>query len=238
MVPADSLTPRVCASLMKISEHVTMTAEQINTLRAQIKTLQSDLGIANLILTEQATMLDVDKLTNVGTRRGFENEIQRLVARRSRAEKTFPEATVVMFDLDKFKEINSEFSHIGGDTALQKAADTVRKSLREGDYLARWGGDEFVAIMYDVKAEQGDKIAAKIAQSVKELQVCHKTLAGEDKLMPLSITCATHALTKKDKPESIVADLSAQVLQKKADSGLTMVEEYRRASAQHNNRAH
>jgi diguanylate cyclase (GGDEF)-like protein len=61
--------------------------------------------------------------------------------------------TVAFFDLDHFKSINDSYGHEAGDKALQTLVESLRATLRRGDILARWGGEEFVAILPDMPAD-------------------------------------------------------------------------------------
>lgn len=61
--------------------------------------------------------------------------------------------TVAFFDLDHFKSINDTYGHEAGDKALQALVDSLRGTLRRGDILVRWGGEEFIAVLPDMPAE-------------------------------------------------------------------------------------
>ena len=83
----------------------------------------------------------VDNLTNVNNRRGFDEYIQSITKSANRKAYAF-----VMIDMDKFKDINDQFGHVQGDNALRDAAEILRSSVRRRDFVARYGGDEFVVI--------------------------------------------------------------------------------------------
>jgi diguanylate cyclase (GGDEF)-like protein len=85
-----------------------------------------------------------DNMTGCFSRHSGEEllELQFILATRSNSP-----LTVAFIDLDKFKSVNDSFGHDAGDKVLINAATTVRKQLRTGDMLARWGGEEFILIM-------------------------------------------------------------------------------------------
>jgi diguanylate cyclase (GGDEF)-like protein len=105
----------------------------------------------------------LDDLTRISNRRGFitlaENSLK-ICARQD-----IP-ASLVYFDLNKFKNINDEFGHAEGDRALRVFAEQMRLSFRESDVYARLGGDEFVALLTDTSMEQAVDIIAKFRHSL------------------------------------------------------------------------
>lgn len=100
-----------------------------------------------------------DVLTGLYNRRYYEMEVKRLDE-----EKSLP-ISVIMADVNGLKLINDAFGHQLGDQLLQKAANCIRGACRTNDVLARWGGDEFVALLPNTTYED----AAKIVDQIKEL---------------------------------------------------------------------
>jgi len=92
----------------------------------------------------------------------------------SRAKRNKMVIAVMFFDVDYFKEINDNYGHDIGDLLLQQFAQRLRHSLRESDSLARWGGDEFVAILPDISS-QDDLIIIldRILQAIRTPFLCN-----------------------------------------------------------------
>ena len=67
--------------------------------------------------------------------------------------------TLAVVDLDRFKLLNDRYGHQVGDTCLRHLADTCTRNIREGDWLARWGGDEFVLALWE---EEGERPASVV----------------------------------------------------------------------------
>jgi diguanylate cyclase (GGDEF)-like protein len=104
------------------------------------------------------TAARTDSLTGIANRRGFLE--QTAVARRA-ATGNQPTA-VLLFDLDHFKTINDQYGHAVGDLTLQTFADTARAHVTEGGLVGRWGGDEFVAVLYDTPRDRAMTVAERI----------------------------------------------------------------------------
>jgi diguanylate cyclase (GGDEF)-like protein len=93
-----------------------------------------------------------DPLTRCFSRMSIEEllELQFILSSRNQAP-----LTIAFIDLDKFKSINDTYGHEAGDKALNTAAATMRRHLRNGDMLGRWGGEEFILILPNTTIEQG-----------------------------------------------------------------------------------
>ncbi|MDA8095383.1 MAG: bifunctional diguanylate cyclase/phosphodiesterase [Betaproteobacteria bacterium] len=109
-----------------------------------------------------------DPLTDLYNRRVFWELFEYEVARASRQGYSF---ALLVLDLDNFKLINDGFGHRVGDRFLQSFAEAVRKALRPGDLLGRYGGDEFVILLPDVVQDTAAAIARRILESVSGMQV-------------------------------------------------------------------
>ena len=84
-----------------------------------------------------------DPLTGILNRRGFERELERIIADGTRA-------ALIYLDLDDFKSINDRNGHAAGDAVLRQVATTLCRNLRASDSVARLGGDEFAVLLYNM----------------------------------------------------------------------------------------
>jgi diguanylate cyclase (GGDEF)-like protein len=100
-----------------------------------------------------------DPLTGVANRRGF---LEQTALSRRAATGTRPTA-VLLFDLDHFKSINDQYGHAVGDRTLQIFADVAKAHIGTAGMVGRWGGDEFVAVLYNTTCE----IAATVAERIQ-----------------------------------------------------------------------
>lgn len=110
------------------------------------------------------TMAYSDPLTGLPNRRMFTDEIRRMAAQAQRDGVPF---TLLLIDLDHFKEINDTFGHDAGDALLVEAADRLRHAVRQGDRVARLGGDEFAVLLAPCgDTTVGDMICQRIADDM------------------------------------------------------------------------
>lgn len=106
----------------------------------------------------------IDQLTGLANRRAFDEWLAEEF-RRSRSDNR-PLSLVIM-DLDHFKRINDEYSHLVGDEVMRVVADVLRKHVRAGDQAARWGGEEFTLTFHDIDVEQAARISERIRESIE-----------------------------------------------------------------------
>lgn len=135
---------------------------------------------ATLELRQQAT---TDPLTQVGNRRGGQPTLERLYRNRRRANG----CAVILADIDHFKVVNDTWGHNAGDLVLAGVAERLAGSLRHGDLLLRWGGEEFLIILPNTDIAQARTSAQRLRQAVADSAFS----IGETELpITLSLGCA------------------------------------------------
>lgn len=113
-------------------------------------------------------MSTVDALTGLYNRTYFFSALEREIARGDRSGRAF---CLIMLDLDDLKSVNDRFGHIAGDQVLRIVSDTIRSGVRKIDVAARYGGDEFVALLPETDPTGGWVLAEKIRLTVAEQAV-------------------------------------------------------------------
>ncbi|KPW13767.1 Diguanylate cye [Pseudomonas syringae pv. atrofaciens] len=104
-----------------------------------------------------------DSLTNLYTRRRVLHRIRELEARRQGLS-----ASLILLDIDHFKQINDIHGHETGDVVLQRVAEIIGSSVRSSDMAARWGGEEFLVLMPDTMPEDALRAAERIWRRIAE----------------------------------------------------------------------
>jgi diguanylate cyclase (GGDEF)-like protein len=126
-----------------------------------VHTAQSTLVSLHLLAEAEKTSM-TDGLTGLYNRRSLESLMQREVAL---AERHSHALSLVMIDMDRFKEVNDSHGHAAGDHMLRSFADCVRMTLRRTDLAFRYGGDEFVIALPQTTVAQAQQVVSKLRQA-------------------------------------------------------------------------
>ncbi|MCG7199758.1 diguanylate cyclase [Marinobacter pelagius] len=164
---------------------------EITRLNELLKAEQAALAQANEQLSHAASH---DSLTALWNRYRTEEELDRELAKSRRHGLPF---SVLLLDVDHFKQINDSWGHAAGDEVLREVARRVTSVLRQGDHLGRWGGEEFVILANGADRRDGVILAERIRHTVSEVAV-----PGVETSITASIGVATWR--PEDKRKTIV----------------------------------
>ena len=114
--------------------------------------------------SELARLATIDSLTNINNRRLFDERIRESVAMRKRHHEI---SSLIVIDIDFFKEINDTFGHVKGDEVLFKLANLLRTRLREGDSVFRIGGEEFAILLKTTNVADAVNLAEELRTQVE-----------------------------------------------------------------------
>jgi diguanylate cyclase (GGDEF)-like protein len=120
-------------------------------------------------LTDVATH---DGLTRLLNRAAFEDQVRRVWQQAQRDRQTL---SVVMIDLDDFKAYNDRYGHLAGDDCLRRVCAALRDVARRRplDFVARYGGEELIAVLYGADRGYAENIACNLLMAVRELRIPH-----------------------------------------------------------------
>jgi diguanylate cyclase (GGDEF)-like protein len=111
----------------------------------------------------------IDPLTKVSNRRGFEGRLNEEWGRSLR-ENTF--TSILIMDIDKFKTYNDTYGHQQGDVALKAFAEVASGSImRSCDFIARWGGEEFVILLPGSGADGAAEVAERVRKNIEATKI-------------------------------------------------------------------
>ncbi len=139
-------------------------------LRAEVGRLTGELARAEARIAELEARADVDPLVEVLNRRGFERELNRLLAYVSRYG---GEAALLFIDLDGFKSVNDAHGHAVGDALLKAVAGALSGHVRASDVVGRLGGDEFGVLMWNIGAPQALAKARELEAEIAATALAH-----------------------------------------------------------------
>lgn len=110
-------------------------------------------------------MATTDPLTGLYNRQVFDASLTQAI---ERARRNGTDLSLVLIDLDRFKEANDRFGHLNGDRVLRAMTDLLRKSVRRSDVVARWGGEEFTILMEECGEEEAVKTAEELRKRIAD----------------------------------------------------------------------
>jgi diguanylate cyclase (GGDEF)-like protein len=135
------------------------------TMMACIWTTRVRMQRADLMQEEEHAKRQarLDPLTGLGNRRAFDERLDRAI---DHARLHSEPLTVIVSDLDDFKEINDSYGHLNGDELLRAAAEAMLAAVRDNDACYRWGGDEFAVLLPGIEQDVAEKVAERVSASV------------------------------------------------------------------------
>lgn len=171
--------------IAKTSDHVEFLAR----VRAHVKLAQTiqELEQSRRYLKEQA---DTDPLTKLANRRSFFSASSSSLAQMKRQNEHF---SIIIMDIDHFKRINDTYGHQAGDVVLQQLAMVLSTALREGDILARIGGEEFVVASPYTNRLAAIVLSERLRKAIESSEFMH----GDNRI-PVTISLGIASMTKSD----------------------------------------
>lgn len=169
-----------------------------------IERQKEELSRANEMLAESNQMLQrlsyLDALTDVPNRRYFDEVLGREYKRAARTKTTL---SLIMADIDHFKDFNDTYGHQEGDKCLVEVAAAISSRLkRPGDIAARYGGEEFAAVLPRTSPEDAFRLAEEMRRAVTDLGLSHEGSAFEK--VTISLGVAWHDPPQEDGVEGLI----------------------------------
>ncbi|WP_027720702.1 sensor domain-containing diguanylate cyclase [Maridesulfovibrio zosterae] len=150
--------------VMLCDKNIRLAKDQVSTLNAAVNHLSLALNNA-LMFTKIKTRADRDGLTRVFNRRSFD---ERLVEEFKRHQRLNTDLSLLMIDLDHFKNINDTYGHLAGDMVLERVARLFESTFRSTDFIARYGGEEFVILLPHTKEADAEMLAERVRVKIEK----------------------------------------------------------------------
>ncbi len=141
--------------------------DQAGELWGAIESLQ-DLSEHKALEAKLSELATMDGLTGVYNRQFLEKRLQEEIAK---ARRYRDHLSMILLDIDQFKEVNDRYGHLVGDQVLKKTAEIIKSCLRTTDVVARFGGDEFVVILPRTDMEQLAFVRERLVVTLRNLSV-------------------------------------------------------------------
>jgi diguanylate cyclase (GGDEF)-like protein len=149
--------------------------QRVRNLVRQSHLLKHQLGELQQANQDLKLLANLDSLTKLSNRRGFDDYLQKEWDRMQRIKAPL---SLIMCDVDFFKNYNDRYLHPNGDKCLVKVAMSMRSTVRRsGDLVARYGGEEFAVVLPNTDALGAVSVAENIRSAIKQLQITHEASA-------------------------------------------------------------
>ncbi len=181
-------------------------------LQQHFKNVISTLQDKNRILEEQSSR---DPLTGIYNRRVFKERIEMEFERFVRYKTGF---SLLFFDVDHFKQVNDTYGHEAGDRALKGIAQSTRSVLRKSDVFARFGGEEFVVILFETDIDHALVVAEKLRDLIENAEFMY-----EGRRVPITISIGVTESRESDADSESVIKRSDSLLYRAKELGRNRV---------------
>ncbi|MDB2562220.1 GGDEF domain-containing protein [Sulfurimonas sp.] len=191
--------------------------EKFNVIQSH---MTDEIKKANEIITKLSSQVatlekesNLDSLTKVFNRRALSTYLSNVCA-----NKGIPyELHLIMLDIDDFKIINDTYGHVAGDKILIFIANILKKTLRDGDKIFRFGGEEFVLVLNRIDAEHCNKILLRILELVSKNKLLYQGSS-----INVTISIGSTVFIHEDSPDSLLARADKALYSAKKDGKNTI----------------
>jgi diguanylate cyclase (GGDEF)-like protein len=173
------------------SANASVMQEEIEKIKKEIAQLQT---LTRFLESE----LLVDSQTGIFNRRAFERRLNEEMQRFKNSKQAF---SVILFDIDQFRTITHNFGYTAANACLAQIGRKIKTSLRNKDYIARYGNDEFIILLPDTEDKEACEACTYLMELVRKVKISHK-----NKIIPINISIAVTQSHPSDKQASHLND--------------------------------
>lgn len=190
----------------KMRFFVTLTFESIFCFILEASRLKARNELLDLALTHEHAA-KTDELTGLSNRRDILNRLSEEFSRYERSGRHF---SIVLVDLDLFKNINDQFGHNAGDAALKQFSKLVQSVIRQTDVAARWGGEEFLLLLPDTSLIPALTLAERLRSEVARDRFSYH---GQE--LPITMSAGVCSIAQADSIDTMLKQADAHLYSSK-----------------------
>ena len=187
----------------KVQEQALQARDHLGNARREVEQAEARIAELELELSDMSGQIRTDPLTGALNRRGFDELLEKEIARAARHAHPL---AIALLDLDDFHQTNSEHGHPGGDAVLRHLVTVCQLLLRNSDVVSRIGGDEFVIVMPETPAADSMSTLLRLQRSLAQ-----RPLHLDEQRVPVHFSAGVTQWQAGD---------SAEVVLKRADAAL------------------
>jgi len=143
------------------------------------------------LIRELELKSETDALTGLYSKEAISRVLDKEI---ERARRTDTPLSVIMMDLDNFKNYNDNFGHLAGDVVLKKTGEAIRSCIRKTDFAGRFGGDEFIVVLPATEGEKAMQVAERIRKSLASLSFPQRRVSSSFGVVSLKNADTAQAL--------------------------------------------
>jgi len=148
-----------------------------------------------------------DPVTGGYNATAFKHRAEKAISRTKRGQ----HAVIALIDINDFKKYNKSYTHAGGNAVLKHVNNVIQSAVRNVDFVARWGGDEFAVIFWDVEENEAKTFLKRIKEKIRETPCVY-----EEKQIPIDVAFSYQKVQGTDTVESITKTISNGTLTQQA----------------------
>jgi diguanylate cyclase len=181
--------------------------ESEKVLRKRLAQLELESSELRSRMVEAHYMALLDTVTGLPNRLAYEERVEQEMARWKRFDNPL---TLLIWDVDDFKSINDRFGHQAGDKALRVIAQSLKARLRETDFIARFGGEEFVCLLCGAQDKEALNVAEDMRHSVES-----NAFHSQGRPVPVTISCGVASFQVGDTLDDVFSRADRALYQAK-----------------------
>ena len=171
------------------------SSARLSTMTAQVQGLTAEADSLRERIRAERERATHDPLTDLANRLGLDEHMSRVY---SHWQRHGGPLSVVVFDIDHFKAVNDRWGHTAGDRVLKTVSAQLHAKLRGGDFLARFGGEEFVLVLPQTDLEQAAQVAERFRQHI---EICDFHHGPEP--VPVTVSCGVATFHAGETPGTV-----------------------------------